>query len=328
MKIAIRTELSNNSGTGHFYRSESLANALHDRGHSVTFFIPNCDLDVRSLVTDDEKFQIELREPQSEEKYFDWLIVDSYLVDISWERGVKKFTKNILKVDDLCALPTLADVIINTNLNATTQDYAEIATKNPYFMLGPKFLIFRDEFMQYQSKEKKFTKYVHVFFGGYDHNELTEYYSKLILENLEETKLYIVASKFYPNKKKLEDLMKEFSRRVVLEINPPSIAKTMHESYLAFGAPGITTWERAFMRLPSIYMATNPSQEEILRNLKKLNFCEYLGPASKLNDERFIESFESFQQNDRLHNLMRDSYLSLIDGDGGQRIVDQLELMS
>lgn len=325
MNIAIRVDLSSSSGTGHFYRSSLLAKKLFSYGHSVSFYLPNCDLEIDEFLDDHNDFLIVLDDFLHSTRNYDWLIIDSYIIDIDWETKARALTSRILKIDDLCQINTSANMIINTNLHISSKDYRLIANPDCKLLLGPKFFLFRDEFLLKKHTKNINPNYVHIFFGGNDHHQLTSHYSKLILQNFSSLKLCIVASKFYPDKQELHNLFTEYRDRVILHIDPSSMAETMTYCHLAFGAPGITTWERAYMSLPSAYISTHVSQHKILEELDKIKFCKYFGSYKDQNNELFLECFQSFYENITLQNKMKDLYKNLFDDLGGERVVNAMQ---
>ena len=70
------------------------------------------------------------------------------------------------------------------------------------------------------------------------------------------------------------------------------MAALMAESDLAVGAGGATTWERCYLGLPAIVVATGENQVRTNEDIAALGVCRYLGRASELTIEEVAAAVE------------------------------------
>lgn len=348
MVIVIRTDASNEIGSGHVMRSLTLAKQLKRQGMKVIFICReldgNCiDLinnqgfsvislpykkdynDVDSIKANWKSDAQETIESIRKLSFFiDLLIVDHYDLGRSWELKLRPYTKKIMVVDDLANRTHDCDILLDGGFLATEKSYVDLVPIPTNLLIGAKYTILREQFKI--NKKERFNDersylIVHIFFGGKDVKNLTTHYSKLLLKNIKNIKIIAVVSGGYTDKKGLEQIEKRFKGRFNWYQNITDMASLMKECDIAFGAPGITTWERMCVGLPSAYIATHFNQVSILKKLKHYNLCEYLGEYPLINDEHLLISFRTFIKDKANLKTIFEKSIKAIDGDGVTRIL-------
>lgn len=79
----------------------------------------------------------------------DLYLIDHYNIDEEWEKQHRQFTDRIVVVDDLANRPHDCDLILDQNVLPNFESrYDGLVPKQCIQLLGPKYLIMRDEFIE------------------------------------------------------------------------------------------------------------------------------------------------------------------------------------
>ena len=106
-----------------------------------------------------------------------WMIVDHYALDEQWERLMRPHCMQIMVIDDVADRAHDCDILLDQNLyeNAATR-YKNLIHGQCRLLLGPKYSLIREEFIQ----EQKFIKIrngrirnILIFYGGVDQSNET-----------------------------------------------------------------------------------------------------------------------------------------------------------
>lgn len=313
MEIFIRTDSSIEIGTGHVMRCLTLANKERCSGNQVSFISRKTKGDSINFIREngfrvfelpfieeslwrytevnweiDAEQTIEIIKPFKVDK----LIVDHYSIDEKWESKMRNFTKEIFVIDDLANRPHNCDILLDQNfyLNMSSR-YNGLVSEGTKLLLGPKYALLRDEFLIARKQLKTFNGKIErlfIFFGGSDPTNETEKVVRAIapLINKYEIKADVIVGTSNPNKETIKRLCDEYENFTYhYQIN--NVAELMVKADLAFGAGGVTTWERAYLNLPSIVISVAENQVEVANALKEKGVIYYLG-LSKEVDESII----------------------------------------
>jgi len=105
-----------------------------------------------------------------------------------------------------------------------------------------------------------------------------------------------------------------------------NIADLMLSSDLSIGSSGSTTWERCCLGLPAIVSISSNDQRDIANSLSRKKCIINLGDVKKLKESSYINVITNLKKND-LRNMSKNS-MSLVDGNGTQRIFKHILLMA
>ena len=159
--------------------------------------------------------------------------------------------------------------------------------------------------------------------GSQDTSQLTTKFTKIFLRYFKSVSLNIVIGPNYKDHIELKELAKK-SSKIRLNMAPTTMVNSLLNCNMAFGAPGVTTWERAFLGIPAIYVSTHPNQEKILKVMADKGFCSYLGSAQALSENKLKDGINRFINNqENLYQLSLNS-LKVVDGLGVSRIGEYL----
>lgn len=293
MKIAIRVDSATMIGSGHLMRCLTLAERLKKAGAEIHFICRNLPGDMIELIVQ-RSFIVHLlpfesyplansvddfiaalkRDIGIDLKYtqnilmqygsFDWVIVDHYALDREWEHGVREYTKKIWVIDDLANRLHDCDVLLDQNYqHGQVERYEGLVPKFCKTLLGPKYLLLREEFYKIQNYKRLrdgTVKKIHIFFGGSDPtNETQKALEAVELLNRPDIQIDVIVGQANPKKKEIQAYCSNLPN-VKYYCQVDNMAELMAEADLAIGAGGSTTWERCFVGLPALIIIVADNQ--------------------------------------------------------------------
>ena len=79
----------------------------------------------------------------------EWVIIDNYLLDFKWETLVRKYTKNIMAIDDLANRKHNCDILLDQNyVNNIYTRYDFLVPENCIKLLGPNYAVVKEDFVK------------------------------------------------------------------------------------------------------------------------------------------------------------------------------------
>lgn len=337
MKIAFRVDSSAAIGSGHLMRCLTLAGRFRKKEKADIYFISR-DL-VGSLhgkveaagfvlhvlprhSPDDslEGYAVWLTVPQAldaaETKEIlqtigmvDCLVVDSYALDIVWEREMRPLTQTIFVIDDLANRVHDCDVLLDQgfHVNGGKHRYSGLIPASCRQLLGPRHALLREEF--YEAR-KRFLRHhiltikrILVFYGGADATDET---SKAItaLIRLHETGLLskeehrtcvesdfvadIIVGGSNPQREAVRDLCRPYAF-LQFHCQVDNMAEYMSQADLMLGASGTTTFERCYLGLPALVTSVSDNQHQSVKDLFDAGVIFYLGKAEDVTVENIVK---------------------------------------
>lgn len=303
MKVVIRTDASIEIGTGHVMRCITLAKQLRNEGATVTFlcrkfpgnsmaFIAQEGFQVVSLPYVGEVDNIEwtrnnwkqdAEDTKSilEELYHEVniLIIDHYGLDTRWEKKIKSYVNKIMVIDDLADRPHDCDLLLDQNYYLNMHDrYSGLVPDDCVQLLGPDYILLRDEFLNVDINQNKRTGEINnilIFFGGSDPTGET-LKALIAVRNLDIPEINVVVGAVNPRKEQVEQLCAELSNvKYYCQVN--NMANLMLKADLAIGAGGATTWERCYLKLPSLVTILAPNQLKLTNDVASTGTLINLG---------------------------------------------------
>jgi len=321
--ILFRTNGGKETGLGHVMRCLSLAKALSVKcSEEAVIFRTNEE--IRTLITENGfDFQPSEKYTQQEAEVIraqnpKMILFDSYLADTDYLRTIKQ---NVLLVqfDDNNDIytPVVADVVINGNIHAQNLEY-ESETKKAKLLLGPEYLIMREEY-QKSIKEKKGNG-IMITTGGSDFLNLMPKFIKA-LKDTEFQKRIIIGPAY--TEEQIERIKRLTDRDQLVELvyKPKSLKKHIMDSEIVITAAGSTVYEvLRLKRIPIIFTLAD-NQKKIATALVKEKVVS-LGDYKEIEFEKefIIKRIESAKKSE---NNYSDLY-ELFDGKGVFRVVEEI----
>ncbi len=354
MKFAFRVDASDRIGTGHFMRCLTLADALKQRGAQIRFISRHLPEHLRSmLVAREHEFAL-LESAQNDaatdelahahwlgvsqtqdasdsiqalsDGVWDWLIVDHYALDASWESVLRQIAKNILVIDDIADRRHDCDMLLDQNLYADMDSrYTGKVPMHCQLLLGPSYALLRDEFRQLHEQAKPRTgpvKRMLVFFGGADSDNYTALAIKALISIVSrELHVDVVIGSQHPCCEQIESVCAQHG--FICHVQTSRMAELMAVADLAIGAGGSTTWERCCLGVTTLTICVADNQRKQIADAA----TEGLLYAPELKDELILvikRHVRALMENDYLRQAISRNGMRAVDGYGVSRVIGNL----
>ncbi len=353
MKIAIRVDASSKIGTGHFMRCLTLANELKARGVHTRFICRHLPeilhqmllvnkhefmhLDsvadnsiYKDLAHDEWLGTTQHADAQDSIKFllghtWDWLVVDHYALDASWESELRQVANKILVIDDLADRLHECDLLLDQNFYSDM--YTRYTNKVPShcnLLLGPQYALLRGEFRKFRKKIKPRTgtaKRLLVFFGGVDLDNFTGYIIE-ILHTMVINHVDVVIGDQHPNRDQIVLSCEIYG--FTCHVQTSRMAELMALADFSIGAGGSATWERCCLGLPTLVVSLADNQTDIAKDLNLLGAGEYLGTQNDADLATIYKAVNEWLINKNKIQMYSKKAYSIVDGQGVDRLCDKL----
>jgi len=302
MKVVFRADASLQMGTGHIMRCLTLAEALKKEAVEVEFIcrehegnlierIELQDFKVHVLplsqntAIDDglygsqwlganQQEDAALCLPILEKIKPDWLIVDHYSLDQTWQSVLAKCFSKLMVIDDLANRKHQCDVLLDQTYGRNESDYAGLVPKGSQLLLGSEYALLREEFAEWrefslQRRVKPNFKKLLITMGGVDPDNVTGELLDVLKGCFlpKELEIDVVMGVTAPHLKKVQQQAELLPYKTNVLVDVSNMAEIMANADLAIGAAGATTWERCCLGLPTIQVILAENQRVAGANL-------------------------------------------------------------
>ncbi len=286
-KIIIKTDATQEIGTGHIYRGLSIASKLIN--HEVLFLID----ENKKLGTDIiQNYNYPYITHSNNEDLLnkinnfkpDIVINDILNTDEEYIKSLKNKDYFVINFEDIGDGAKYADLVFDALYEH------KIPFKNVYS--GHKYYILKDEFYYQNYKEiKPEVNEILLTFGGTDPNNLTKKTLDAILESNYDSKIKIILGLGYKYKKEFQEEYSKYSNIEIFE-NVKNISEHMISADLIFTSAGRTMYEIASIGVPCICLCQNKRElTHIFANID--NGFINLGLGVEVSKEDIIETLEN-----------------------------------
>lgn len=367
MKIVFRTDASIQIGTGHIMRCLTLANALMSNGAECQFICREHEGNLIQFVQE-KGFQVHALAPQAgslsttsnpqpfspilahsewlgvaqsedaetcmgilKEIQPDWLVVDHYAIDATWEKLLRPYYRKLMVIDDLADRHHQCDLLLDQTLGRNANDYKCWVSDQCILLCGSQYALLRPDFASlrlYSLNRRTYNNLKHLLItlGGVDKDNITS----LVLRSLhscklpDDCKITVVMGASAPW---LADVQLQASLlpwKTDVRVNIADMAQLMANSDLAIGAAGATSWERCCLGLPTVMLILAENQSLVAKQL------ETAGAVKLLLDLKSIEQNLSKMINNLILSPEKYSAMSaaasrVTDGTGISKVLNQLD---
>lgn len=325
MKIVFRTDASVQIGTGHVMRCLTLADALRKAGASCTFICRAHTGNLLEKIRQRGHVAIALIEGKTKTQsknevilnhadwlgsdwendatetrqalgraMFDWLIVDHYALDASWEKMLRPYCKRIMVIDDLADRAHDCDLLLDQNLGRLDSDYGLHIPSTVSTLIGPQFALLRPEFGALRNyslnrRRRPQLKHLLICMGGVDKNNATEEVLDALCKSplAPDTQIRVVMGMHAPWQDNVRKLASQMPWNTEVLINVENMAELLCHCDLAIGASGSSNWERCCLGIPSLLLVLAENQKSSAKAIHEA------GAAYLLNIENISESLAS-----------------------------------
>ncbi|NUT79800.1 UDP-2,4-diacetamido-2,4,6-trideoxy-beta-L-altropyranose hydrolase [Pseudomonas brassicacearum] len=359
MKVAFRADASLQIGSGHVMRCLTLAEALRAKGAECHFIcrehpgnllksIRDKGFNVYALASD-KRLEPSVQAPgnprywawlgASQEldaeqcaKFLEvlqpnWLVVDHYALDITWELRLKKNGVKLLVIDDLADRNHISDILLDQTFGRKSSDYFSRVPLDCVVLCGSKYALLRPDFIKLRpyslSRRSQYRlESVLVTLGGVDKNNVT----RQVLEGLKVSalpkncRITVVMGATAPWLEDIQHLAITMPWHIDVKVDVSDMAQLMAESDLSIGAAGATSWERCCLGVPTIMVVLADNQKFAASLLERAKAVLMISSGSgvTLQLTRAIE--DAVNDPDFLKSLSESSKM-VTDGAGCERLL-------
>lgn len=257
---------------------------------------------------------------------WDWVVVDHYALDWRWESALRPVAGRLLVLDDLADRRHDCDLLLDQNFYCDMSSrYAGKVPNECQLLLGPRFALLRDEFLQLRQHcvaRGKTVQRVLVFFGGVDAQNYTQK-ALAALASVRRAALQVdvVVGAQHPQRASIEALCLQEGYRC--HVQTTRMAELMAKADLAIGAGGTATWERCCLGLPTLAASTAANQERQLLDAAAAGLI-YAPDVTADVQEVFARHLEALLENGALRHLISSTGMATVDGRGALRVAARM----
>lgn len=257
-----------------------------------------------------------------------FVVVDGYQFDSQYQMRLKKAGLRLLFIDDYGhAGFYMADLVLNQNVYAQEGLYKNRSLETR-LLLGPAFVLLRREFWPWRGRFRKnpnTARKILITLGGSDMENVT----LLILsslQNLTSDGIEVVAVVGAGNvhSASLEASSKSANDKIKLVRNISNMPELMAWADMAIISGGTTTYETAFMGLPSLIVVIAANQIQVAEKLAEIGAARNLGWHHDLASRHIQKIVEDLRANCDARDAMSKIGRRLVDGQGTVRVITEM----
>ncbi|MEQ9667160.1 UDP-2,4-diacetamido-2,4,6-trideoxy-beta-L-altropyranose hydrolase [Coleofasciculus sp. G2-EDA-02] len=341
MNIAIRADASTQIGTGHLMRCLAIAQAWQEVEEPVILVMATLTpaLETRLKLESLEVIHLSIQPGSTDDARatvavvkglgINWVVVDGYHFGTEYQQILKKAGLSLLFLDDYGhAEHYWADIVLNQNVYADEFLYVN---REPYtqLLLGTRYALLRQEFWQWQGWQRVISPVANkilVTLGGGDADNVTlKVIQALKMIETEILEVVVVVGGSNPHYEQLQ-LAIDLSRGSMrLEKNVTNMPELMAWADVGVVAGGSTSWELAFMGLPSIVLILADNQRPIAETLGEMGVAVNLGWHEDVSVTDIAQAMKRLLLSSGMRAEMARCGQELIDGEGTARVLMHLQ---
>jgi UDP-2,4-diacetamido-2,4,6-trideoxy-beta-L-altropyranose hydrolase len=355
--FVFRVAANRHSGLGHLTRCVWLSEELIQRGHKVVFYIDELDqkhlpfidsLDVKSIYTDktteiDSSLDAQLFVDECARliEPINWVVVDHYELDQTWELAVKKsLGTNLCAIDDLLREHS-ADALLDYRWRGQqTQTAYDLLISShcskllgvDYVLLPPEINKIQDALSNYQCFSYKFN--VLISLGGGGNGIFLIALLKALVEKHVSGNVFLninlVIGPFLTQTSELLSTIKQLNKQSASKFcitpleNVPSLVPHLGETDFYIGAAGSTLYQLRALKIPAITFSLAENQLNDLQELADIGHYFHLNQLSLTDLPIMAEFFQlCVLHYQRIYRLFDKAKIAL-DAKGSVRVADFL----
>jgi UDP-2,4-diacetamido-2,4,6-trideoxy-beta-L-altropyranose hydrolase len=338
--LLIRADASPQMGTGHLMRCLALAQAWQEIGGSTLVasasLTPALEarlaaegIAVRHLSAEPGSAEDAARAAAlAQEVGAGWLVLDGYQFGGEYQRALAQAGLRQLCVDDYGhAGHYWAHVVLNQNAYAVDSLYP---SREAYarLLLGTDHALLRREFWPWRSWKREVSAVAHrvlVTLGGADAGNATlkvlEALDQAVLPELE---VKVVVGGSCPHLDTLRGAAQAAGLHMCLLENVTTMPELMAWADIAVTGAGATSWELAFMQLPSLVLVLAENQRQNAEWLAGSGAAVNLGWHTDVTASDLADALRTLILDEGSREAMILRTEALVDGRGSQRVVELL----
>lgn len=352
MHVIFRADSGSLIGSGHVMRCLTLARQLTAKGADVSFICSNLDgnmavfLQKQGITThlinhdepqknDTEWFRNHWQEDPEQTIALlknqplkpDWLVVDHYGIDQTWEKALRPYVKHIMVIDDIANRPHDCDILLDQNyMHSLADRYEKLVPQHCQQLLSPRYALLREEFANARVGFTRNTDHVTnilVFLGGADTDNMTAtVLDVLAAPGYRHLHIDVVIGHSNAHAPQLEVICNAHPNMTAH--HNADMASLMAKADLCIGAGGTTNWERLCLGLPTLVIAIADNQIRICEALENDGFIRYLGTSDTVTAKYLDNALKKALGDPAWRKKAAEEGMKLIYGKGAKRAAQYL----
>jgi UDP-2,4-diacetamido-2,4,6-trideoxy-beta-L-altropyranose hydrolase len=316
-------------GTGHVMRMIALGQAWKTLGGEVRFVGQTAPLTKR---LEDEGFvcvpsagaqgsEDDLAALMECTSQGQWVVLDGYLFDASYQQALRSRGRLVLVVDDVCNRQTYnADILLNQNPDAADYDYGINADCTR--LSGTRYALIRKEFLAHAKAKPppgEPVRHLLVTMGGSDPSGITA----AAMEAIERTndpslKTRIIVGAANPVLPALREKARRTALPMELVVDTPDMGRHMAWADICMAAAGSTSWELCLFGIPTILFVVADNQAGIGRSLERQGAAVVMHPP--VSTTGIATALKALIADRERRESMHATCTGIIDGKGAARV--------
>lgn len=338
-KVVVRADASQRIGFGHLRRCAALGRKLNEAGVAVHFLLKVVDVDpsaelngfTETSVLFNPELDGEADAAQTAEYCHsigaDCAIIDHYQADEAYQLILLKAGLRWMQFDGAARTPLWADWVVSMSPAADVDRYRAMQSRvQTRLLLGPRYAILRDEFLQWHTPRRikpQASRLLFTFGGGDDRGACLACLDALRQVDIFE--ITILSGACNPQVPSIQAWMKQnATHRVCLLLDDTDVARRMAESDIAITAGGTTTFETAMLGLPTLILQIADNQRANAQAWDRMGVAIDLGALDDLNAGRLRDQLVKLAGNPELRKRMSVLGREHVDGLGAGRLAREL----
>src|SRR5690606_18475402 len=250
------------------------------------------------------------------------LIVDHYNATADYQKQLLSRGIKWLQLDSHAKVGFYANWVLHGSPGANSALY-EPLRKNPQtsFLLGPKYCIIKEQLLvnyNHRKVREELKKVLICFGGGNDKGATLECLKRLDFKELPNVEFNVVIGSFNQD---YEDIRIFENKGLIKIVEPNMLLHMMIESDLALIAPGMMSYEAAFLGLPMLLVTIADNQIINAKSWEEKGCAINIGGISEIKaniNTHIMSCINSLR-------IMSQNCLTLVDGNGVKRIVNEIK---
>lgn len=257
------------------------------------------------------------------------LIVDYKEYTKEHETPCRAFAKKIVVLDTSPSREHDCDILLDHTPGHTVEDYAPLVPQHCQLMLGPLYAVLKPEFAKLRPKilkerrEKKLER-IFISLGASDRNRVSDMAVRAVAQTSASLEVDITFHPRDPVLPSIRHLAQDLQNKITVHEGDVSIESLMAKADLSIGAPGMTSWERCCLGLPSLIILTSDSQRPLARYMEEKGTAQILGWHDTLSAQTVSSKIDSLRDGEKLYSMSKNA-AAQCDGLGVARLVGAIE---
>jgi len=256
-----------------------------------------------------------------------WVVLDGHPFSLRYQQRLGGGDFRRMLIDDHGKAPCAVDLILNQNLHAGRALYA--CAPGAALLLGPRYAQLRPEFERWRNRAKPIAadaSKILITMGGSDPEDTAGKALRSIAGLDRRLDVIVVIGEHYLFGRRLFAEARKSPHRVRITKGTDRMAKFMAWADLSISTFGTTSWEMAFMGLPSVSLVVEDHQKPFARAMAREGALVKIDRHVRFEKGLLGETVGRVLQSRRERERMSRRGRALVDGLGGERVLRAMGL--